>query len=92
MNGPIILNDARELLAQEVSGYSGQKAKVPPEVFAAFDAGDKHGLRRALKLPPWHASLGPRWTGSIWSRDMLGIVAARRSGDSAGDTRGAETH
>ena len=25
---------------------------------------------------------GPRWTGSI-SRDMLGIVAARRSGDSA---------
>ena len=27
-----------------------------PEVFAAFDAGDKYALRRALKLPPWHAS------------------------------------
>ena len=27
-----------------------------PEVFAAFDAGDKYTLRRSLKLPPWHAS------------------------------------
>jgi len=33
------------------------KARLPtPEVFAAFDAGDEWALRRALKLPPWHAS------------------------------------
>ena len=27
-----------------------------PEVFAAFEAGDEYSLRRALKLPPWHAT------------------------------------
>ncbi|NLS69610.1 hypothetical protein E3H11_11915 [Bradyrhizobium brasilense] len=27
-----------------------------PEVYAAFDAGDEYALRRALGLPPWHAS------------------------------------
>jgi hypothetical protein len=27
-----------------------------PEVFAAFDAGDKYTLWRSLKLPPWHES------------------------------------
>ena len=30
--------------------------QLTPEVFAAFDAGDKNALRRALKLPHWHAS------------------------------------
>ena len=30
--------------------------QLTPEVFAAFDAGDKNTLRRALKLPHWHAS------------------------------------
>ena len=29
---------------------------LTPEVFAAFEAGDDNALRRALKLPPWHAS------------------------------------
>ena len=29
---------------------------LTPEAFAAFDAGDEHSLRRALGLPPWHAS------------------------------------
>ena len=33
--------------------------QLTPEVFAAFDAGDEYVLRRALKLPPWHAS--PQW-------------------------------
>jgi hypothetical protein len=33
--------------------------QLTPEVFAAFDAGDEYTLRRALKLPPWHAS--PLW-------------------------------
>jgi hypothetical protein len=33
--------------------------KLTPEVFAAFDAGDELALRRALLLPPWHAS--PLW-------------------------------
>ncbi|UQR65093.1 hypothetical protein LRP30_07510 [Bradyrhizobium sp. C-145] len=32
---------------------------LTPEVFAAFDAGDEYALRRALALPPWHAS--PLW-------------------------------
>ena len=35
------------------------KNRVPqlsPEVFASFEAGDKYALRRALGLPPWHAS------------------------------------
>ena len=45
-----------------------------PEVFAAFDAGDRYALRRSLKLPPWHASpmdtdlAGPAPYGS---EDML---------------------
>ncbi len=30
--------------------------QLTPEVFAAFDAGDANALRRALKLPHWHAS------------------------------------
>jgi hypothetical protein len=30
--------------------------QLTPEVFAAFDAGDEYALRRALKLPLWHAS------------------------------------
>jgi len=30
--------------------------RLTPEVFAAFDAGDEWTLRRALHLPPWHAS------------------------------------
>jgi hypothetical protein len=30
--------------------------QLTPEVFAAFDAGDKNALRRALKLLHWHAS------------------------------------
>ena len=30
--------------------------QLTPEAFAAFDAGDKNALRRALKLPHWHAS------------------------------------
>ena len=29
--------------------------QLTPEAFAAFDAGDKNALRRALKLPHWHA-------------------------------------
>jgi hypothetical protein len=29
---------------------------LTPEVFGAFDAGDEYELRRALGLPPWHAS------------------------------------
>jgi hypothetical protein len=33
--------------------------QLTPEVFAAFDAGDEYALRRALNLPPWHAS--PLW-------------------------------
>ena len=33
--------------------------QLTPEVFAAFDASDEYALRRALKLPPWHAS--PLW-------------------------------
>ena len=30
--------------------------QLTPEVFAAFDAGDEYTLRRALRLPRWHAS------------------------------------
>jgi len=33
---------------------------MTPEILAAFDAGDENALRRALNLPPWHAS--PLWT------------------------------
>ena len=57
-----------------------------PEVFAAFDAGDKYALARAEApaMARIAAGYGPRWTGSIWSRDMLGIVAARRSGEFGG--------
>lgn len=33
-----------------------RSAQLTPEVFAAFDAGDDYSLRRALHLPPWHAS------------------------------------
>lgn len=32
---------------------------LTPMVLAAFDAGDENALRRALNLPPWHAS--PLW-------------------------------
>jgi hypothetical protein len=36
---------------------SKQRAiQLTPEVFAAFEAGDGYALRRALSLPPWHAS------------------------------------
>jgi hypothetical protein len=34
----------------------GLRRRLSPEVFAAFDAGDEYTLRRALGLPPWHAS------------------------------------
>jgi hypothetical protein len=61
---PVIARHQRRcVLTGEVDSLpvKRRKAKIKahlltPEVFAAFDAGDEYTLRRALNLPPWHAS------------------------------------
>jgi hypothetical protein len=60
--------------------------QLTPEVFAAFDAGDEYTLRRALKLPPWHASPlqtdlagpAPYGGGTCWAMTRPAALELRR--------------
>jgi hypothetical protein len=60
--------------------------QLTPEVFAAFEAGDENTLRRALKLPPWHASpLDPDLAGpapygqtTCWAMSRPAALAIRQ--------------
>ena len=60
--------------------------QLTPEVFAAFDAGDKYALRRALHLGPWHASPldgdlagpAPYGTETSWALSRPAALEMRR--------------